>query len=57
LLLALRHGLIVVVAPIAALAPGFTVLLAWGVLGERLSGVQRVGLAVALAGLAIVSSA
>jgi drug/metabolite transporter (DMT)-like permease len=57
LLLALRHGLIVVVAPVAALAPGFTVLLAWGVLGERLSGVQRVGLAVALAGLAIVSSA
>jgi drug/metabolite transporter (DMT)-like permease len=56
LLLALREGLIVVVAPLATLAPGFTVVLAWLVLGERLSATQRVGLLTALAGLVLVSS-
>ncbi len=56
LLLALREGLIVVVAPIAALAPGFTVVLAWALLGERLGVLQRVGLAIALCGLVLVSS-
>ncbi|MBV8949564.1 MAG: DMT family transporter [Actinobacteria bacterium] len=55
LLLALRNGLIVVVAPVAALGPGFTVLLAWILLGERLSVPQRVGLAIALCGLVLVS--
>ena len=55
LLLAIRRGLIVVVAPIASLAPGFTVLLAWRLLGERLVSVQRVGLVCALVGLVLVS--
>jgi drug/metabolite transporter (DMT)-like permease len=55
LLLAVRRGLVVVVAPIASLAPGFTVLLAWGVLGEYLVPVQRIGIAVALAGVLLVS--
>jgi drug/metabolite transporter (DMT)-like permease len=55
LLLAVRHGLIVVVAPIAALAPGFTVLWAWALLGERLERVQRIGIAIALVGLVLVS--
>jgi drug/metabolite transporter (DMT)-like permease len=55
LLLAIRRGLIIVVAPIASLAPGFTVLLAWRLLGERLVPVQRVGLACALVGLVLVS--
>jgi drug/metabolite transporter (DMT)-like permease len=55
LLLAVRRGLVVVVAPVAALAPGFTVLLAWAVLGEHLVRVQRIGIALALAGLVLVS--
>ena len=55
LLLTIRRGLIVVVAPIASLAPGFTVLLAWRLLGERLVSVQRVGLVCALVGLVLVS--
>jgi drug/metabolite transporter (DMT)-like permease len=55
LLLAVRRGLIVVVAPIAALAPGFTVLWAWALLGERLERVQRIGIVIALLGLVLVS--
>ncbi len=56
LVLAVRRGLIVLVAPIASLAPGFTVLLAWVVLGEQLGRVQRIGLCCALAGLVLVST-
>ncbi len=56
LLVALREGMIVVVAPIASLAPGFTVFLAWALLREKVGGVQRVGLVLALGGLALVSS-
>ena len=56
LVLAVRRGLIVLVAPIASLAPGFTVLLAWVVLGEQLGRVQRLGLLCALAGLVLVST-
>jgi uncharacterized membrane protein len=56
LLLAVRRGLVVVVAPIAALAPGFTVLLAWVVLREHLGSAQRVGLASALVGLVLVAT-
>ena len=55
LVLAIRRGLIVVVAPIASLAPGFTVLLAWRVLGEHLDSVQRFGIVCALLGLVLVS--
>ncbi|MCU1458722.1 MAG: hypothetical protein JWL73_2814 [Actinomycetia bacterium] len=55
LLLAVREGLIVVVAPMAALAPGFTVVLARFVLGEQLHAAQRVGLLFALAGLVMVA--
>ncbi|HZA75885.1 MAG TPA: DMT family transporter [Acidimicrobiales bacterium] len=50
--LALTHGLLSVVAVLTALYPAGTVLLARYVLGERLTGVQRTGLAVA--GLAAV---
>ena len=50
--LALSHGLLSVVSVLAALYPAGTVLLARYVLGERLTGVQRTGLAVA--GLAAV---
>jgi uncharacterized membrane protein len=45
--LALSHGLLSVVSVLTALYPAGTVLLARYVLGERLTGVQRTGLAVA----------
>lgn len=54
LLLAVRRGLLVVVSPLAALAPAATVILARFVLGERLQPVQRIGLVVALAGLVLI---
>lgn len=55
LLAALRHGLLVVVAPVAALAPGFTVVLAWVLLRQHLERHQLVGLLVALTGLVLVA--
>jgi drug/metabolite transporter (DMT)-like permease len=57
LLLAVRRGLIVVVAPVAALGPAATVILARAVLGERLHAGQRVGLAFALVGLVMIALA
>jgi drug/metabolite transporter (DMT)-like permease len=54
-LLAVHKGLLVVVAALAALAPGVTALLAWRVLDERLSTVQQLGLVLALTGLVLVS--
>jgi drug/metabolite transporter (DMT)-like permease len=56
LLLALRHGLTATVAPVAALAPGFTVMHAWWYLHERASRVQIAGLVVALTGLAMIAA-
>jgi drug/metabolite transporter (DMT)-like permease len=56
LLVALRHGLTAVVAPVAALAPGFTVMHAWWYLRERASPIQIVGLVAALAGLALIAA-
>jgi drug/metabolite transporter (DMT)-like permease len=56
LVVAVRHELISVVAPIVSLAPAFTVILAWWLSGERLHGLQRVGIALALAGLALVAT-
>ena len=56
LLVALRHGLTVVVAPVASLAPGFTVMEAWWVLHERASRLQVVGLVTALVGLVLIAS-
>ena len=53
-LLAVRQGLLVVVSPLAALAPAVTVILARFVLGERLHSVQRVGLAFAMVGLVLI---
>jgi drug/metabolite transporter (DMT)-like permease len=55
LLAAVRHGLLVVVAPVAALAPAFTVMWAWIVLREPVGRMQLVGLGLALIGLVLVS--
>jgi drug/metabolite transporter (DMT)-like permease len=56
LVLAVRRGLILVVAPLAALAPAATVILARFVLGEHLHRAQRIGLAIALVGLVMVAT-
>jgi drug/metabolite transporter (DMT)-like permease len=52
----IRRDLAVVVAPIAALAPGFTVLWAMTTLHERVAAPQRAGLALALAGLVLIAA-
>jgi drug/metabolite transporter (DMT)-like permease len=56
LLVALRHGLTAVVAPVASLAPGFTVMHARWYLHERASRVQVAGLLCALVGLALIAA-
>jgi drug/metabolite transporter (DMT)-like permease len=53
--LASTKGLVSVVAVLASLYPVTTVVLARVVLGERLRPVQRIGAAVALAGVALIS--
>jgi drug/metabolite transporter (DMT)-like permease len=55
LLVALRHGLTAVVAPVASLAPGFTVMEAWRFLHERASRIQIAGLFIALVGLVLIA--
>ena len=55
LVVAVRRDLVVVVAPLVSLAPGFTVVLAWLVTHERLHRAQRAGFVVALAGLVLVA--
>ena len=56
LLAALRTSLTSIVAPVASLAPGFTTLHASWKLGERLSGIQRAGVGLALVGLALIAT-
>jgi drug/metabolite transporter (DMT)-like permease len=51
-----RNDLAVVVAPLAALAPGFTVVLAWLVLHEPISRAQTFGLGLALVGLVLIGA-
>jgi drug/metabolite transporter (DMT)-like permease len=53
--LAARAGLFGMAVVITSLYPGITVLLARVVLGERMRAVQRIGLALAAAGVAIVT--
>ena len=55
LLLAVRRGLTAVVAPIAALAPAFTVALAWLIVHEPIARSQLAGLALACIGLALIA--
>lgn len=54
-IIANHHGELAVVAVLAALYPGFTVVLARIVLGERWSAAQKVGLATALVATFLVS--
>jgi drug/metabolite transporter (DMT)-like permease len=56
LLVAVRLGLVAVVAPVAALAPAFTVLGAWWYLREKASWVQVGGLALAMTGLVLIAT-
>ncbi len=56
LLVAVRSGLAATVAPVAALAPGFTVGHARWYLHERTSRSQVVGLVLALVGLALIAA-
>ena len=52
-----QHGLIAVVSVLGSLFPIVTVVLAYLVLRERISPVQRLGVAVALVGVAVVAAA
>ena len=56
LVVALRHGLTVVVAPLASLAPAFTVLWARLLLGEETTVSQAVGIGLALVGLVLIAT-
>jgi uncharacterized membrane protein len=56
LLVAIRDGLFATVAPVAALAPAFTVANAWWYLRERPSTIQLAGLVLALTGLALIAA-
>ncbi|MCC7076915.1 MAG: DMT family transporter [Acidimicrobiia bacterium] len=55
LLVAVRQELVTLVAPVSALYPGFTVLLARVVLRERMMPLQVAGLGVALVGLTLIA--
>jgi drug/metabolite transporter (DMT)-like permease len=54
-IIANHHGELAVVAVLTALYPGFTVILARVILGERWSSAQKVGLATALVATLLVS--
>jgi drug/metabolite transporter (DMT)-like permease len=56
-LLAVRHGLLALVAVVVALYPAATIVLATAVLRERTGAMQRVGLAVAAASVALIALA
>ncbi len=55
LLVAVRIGLTATVAPVASLAPGFTVMDTWWFLHERPSPIQIGGLGLALVGLVLIA--
>jgi drug/metabolite transporter (DMT)-like permease len=56
LLVAVRRELFATTAPVASLAPGFTVGLAWWFLREPATRIQKFGLAMALAGLVMIAA-
>ncbi|HEV3230199.1 MAG TPA: DMT family transporter [Solirubrobacteraceae bacterium] len=51
-----RHGAVSIVSVVGSLYPAVTVLLAHGLLGERLGRSQAVGVAGAMAGVALISA-
>jgi drug/metabolite transporter (DMT)-like permease len=53
---ATNHGLISLVSVAGSLYSAVTVVLAWVVLGERLAGSQRVGVVLALGGVAAIAA-
>ena len=55
-LLASRIGMLSISAAVAALYPGPTVILAWIILRERVTAPRVIGLALALAGVALIST-
>ncbi|HTP57637.1 MAG TPA: DMT family transporter [Spirochaetia bacterium] len=55
-LLASRSGMLSISAAVAALYPGPTVILAWIVLREKVTPLRVAGLALALAGVALISA-
>jgi uncharacterized membrane protein len=54
--LATHSGLLTIVAVLASLYPGVTVLLAWLLLGERVTRVQRAGLALCAVAVAAIAA-
>jgi uncharacterized membrane protein len=56
LLVAVREGLKSLVAPLAALAPAFTVVFAWLFLSEPIAKLQVAGLGLALVGLSLIAA-
>jgi drug/metabolite transporter (DMT)-like permease len=56
LLVAIRDGLVALVAPVAALGPAFTVMWAWLVLREPVGRVQLVGIAIGITGLVMIAA-
>jgi uncharacterized membrane protein len=55
--LATHSGLLTIVAVLASLYPGITVLLAWLLLGERITRVQRAGLALCAVAVVAIAAA
>jgi drug/metabolite transporter (DMT)-like permease len=56
LLVAIRDGLVALVAPVAALGPAFTVMWAWLILREPVGRVQLAGIAIGIAGLVMIAA-
>lgn len=56
LLIALREGLVALVAPVAALGPAFTVMWAWLFLREPIGRIQLAGIVVGIAGLVMIAA-
>lgn len=54
--LSARYGYVAIAAVLTGLYPASTVLLAWIVLRERLQRVQRIGVVLALAGVALIAT-